>query len=246
MLAITGGGVALLAKKGRRSKIATLELPLPTTIKLPSAVTSSPLGPVSGFKLLEREAQHWPPIHPPKFPFGPKPPGKRNGGFLQPKRVKLPWAVVVGGMLGSQTLVLLPPSATEFWPPMANNAMLETVLKTGTSSPIRSLTKNRRLVGSTQLMSKTLNGPPGSPLGLCSGTIITSISPTEPFLLVPQTGQFTLPAPLPQLGAIRKVARRAAKARVGIILDFIAVPPAILRIALTSFVGSPLRMVVLM
>jgi hypothetical protein len=34
-----------------------------------------------------------------------------------------------------------------------------------------------------------LNGPPGEPVALCPGTAMTSISPTVPFLSVPQTGQ---------------------------------------------------------
>src|SRR6202030_365847 len=144
MLAITGGAVALFASVGRISKMAMLELPLPTNMKFPSALTSTPFGPVNGFRLLAREAQHWPPIHPPKWPFGPKKPGRRKGAFLQPKRVKLPCAVVVGGILGSQTLALLPASDTELSPPTANNAMFVTELNTGTSRPMRSVTMKRR------------------------------------------------------------------------------------------------------
>ena len=60
------------------------------------------------------------------------------------------------------------------------------------------------MTGSTQLMSKMLKGPPGSPLPLCSGTSITSINPTVPFLSVPQTGQLAGP---PQLFEIRTAVR---------------------------------------
>src|ERR1700730_1544091 len=107
-------------------------------MKFPSAETSNPFGPESGFRLLAREAQHCPPTNPPKLPLGPKKPGRRKPSVLHPKRVKLPCAVVSGGMVSKltgscqHTLVLLPASATEFCPPIANSAMLETVLKTGT------------------------------------------------------------------------------------------------------------------
>src|ERR1700722_14284622 len=106
--------------------------------------------------------------------------------------------MVAVGVAGSNqhALALFPASDTEFCPPMAHSAMFEVVLNTGTSSPMRSDTVYNRFVGSTQLISKILNGPPGSPLGLCSGTIITSISPIVPCLSVPQTGQFF---ELPQL-----------------------------------------------
>jgi hypothetical protein len=67
-----------------------------------------------------------------------------------------------------------------------------------------------------------LKGPPGSPLGLCSGTIITSISPIVPFLSVPQTGQ--LAGLLPQLFKMN-TANSATKARQGSVFDFIEFPP---------------------
>src|ERR1700676_2390988 len=38
-------------------------------------------------------------------------------------------------------------------------------------------------------MSKILNGPPGEPAVLCSGTSMTSINPTVAFVSVPHTGQ---------------------------------------------------------
>jgi hypothetical protein len=72
-----------------------------------------------------------------------------------------------------------------------------------------------------------LKGPPGSPLGLCSGTIITSIKLTPPFWFVPQTGQFWLPTPFPQLTAKKEDPSSTAKARTGSSFDFIALPPAI-------------------
>src|ERR1700722_17596051 len=110
-----------------------------------------------------------------------------------------------------QELALIPASATELSPPTAHRAIFETVLNTGTSRPMRSVTVYVRVVGSTQLMSKMLNGPPGSPLGLCSGTNMTSISPIVPFLVVPQTGQ---PAgPLPQLFEIKIDPNSTTRAR---------------------------------
>src|SRR5271156_6434460 len=132
---------------GAKSKISISEAPFPTNRKLPSVEISLPFGPDKGFRLLEREAQHWPPTNPPKCPLGPKKPGRRKPSVLHPKRVKLPCAVVIGGMVSKlvgscqQRLLLLPASATEFCPPMAHNAILETVLNTGTSRPTRSDTK---------------------------------------------------------------------------------------------------------
>src|SRR5580700_1336672 len=52
-------------------------------------------------------------------------------------------------------------------------------------------------LGATQLMSKELKGPPGSPVLLCSGTAMTSITAYWPFSVVPQVGHpDTLPQPL--------------------------------------------------
>src|SRR5271155_1899612 len=142
-----GGAVKPLEIIGTRSNTSTCELPFPTNRKFPAPVISKPWGPESGFRLLEREAQHCPPTNPPKLPLGPKKPGRRKPSVLQPKRVKLPCAVVIGGMVSKlvgscqQRLLLLPASATEFCPPMAHNAILESVLNTGTSRPTRSDTK---------------------------------------------------------------------------------------------------------
>src|ERR1700722_16131472 len=135
--------------------------------------------------------------------------------------------MVAVGVAGSNqhALALFPASDTEFCPPMAHSAMFEVVLNTGTSSPMRSDTEYNRFVGSTQLISKILNGPPGSPLGLCSGTIITSISPMVPCLSVPQTGQFF--GLLPQLLEIRIAPSRATKVRRGNIFVLIKFPPTI-------------------
>src|SRR5579862_3782515 len=134
--------------------------------------------------------------------------------------------IVARALFGSTQhgLALFPASATEFCPPIAHSAMFEVVLNTGTSRPMRSETEYNRFVGSTQLISKILNGPPGSPLGLCSGTIITSISPIVPFLSVPHTGQFF--SLLPQLFKIN-TANSATKARKGSVFDFIEFPPTI-------------------
>src|SRR5216683_4712631 len=44
-------------------------------------------------------------------------------------------------------------------------------------------------MGSNQLMSKELKGPPGSPVGLCSGTGMTFRTPYAPFTVVPHVGQ---------------------------------------------------------
>src|ERR1700683_465371 len=117
-------------------------------MKFPSADTSRPFGPDKGFKLLARDAQHSPPTNPPKLPLGPKPPGSRKPSVLHPNRVKLPCAVVMGGIVTSgfagstqHRLVLFPASATEFCPPMAHSAILVSVLNTGTSRPMRSDTK---------------------------------------------------------------------------------------------------------
>src|ERR1700722_598424 len=124
-----------------------------------------------------------------------------------------------------QELALIPASATELSPPTAHRAIFETVLNTGTSRPMRSVTVYVRVVGSTQLMSKMLNGPPGSPLGLCSGTSMTSISPIGPFFCVPHTGQ---PGELPpQLFKTNSAPSRAMRFRSGTILVFIQSPPTI-------------------
>src|SRR3984885_7646566 len=74
-------------------------------------------------------------------------------------------------------------------------------------------------------MSKMLNGPPGSPLGLCSGTSITSINPICPFCAVPQTGQPD--GLLPQLFKKRSIPHSAMRSRRGTILVFIRSPPTI-------------------
>jgi hypothetical protein len=74
-------------------------------------------------------------------------------------------------------------------------------------------------------MSKMLNGPPGSPLGLCSGTSMTSISPIVPFLSVPQTGQ---PDGLPpQLFKIRVAPKSATTASKENNFGLIEFPPSI-------------------
>src|SRR5579862_7795638 len=134
--------------------------------------------------------------------------------------------IVARALFGSTQhgLALFPASATEFCPPIAHSAMFEVVLNTGTSRPMRSETEYNRFVGSTQLISKILNGPPGSPLGLCSGTIITSISPIVPFLSVPQTGQFFA---LPQLFEIKIAPNSATNVRRGNIFALIKFPPTI-------------------
>src|SRR5580658_4556272 len=134
------------------------------------------------------------------------------GGMVSP-------AVLVVEVSTQQELALFPASAMELSPPMAHWAMLDTVLNTGTSRPMRSDTKYERLTGSTQLMSKMLNGPPGSPFGLCSGTSMTSISPIGPFFCVPQTGQ---PGSLlPQLFKKNSTPHTAMRFRRGTILVFI-------------------------
>src|SRR6204780_4000897 len=74
-------------------------------------------------------------------------------------------------------------------------------------------------------MSKMLNGPPGSPLGLCSGTSMTSINPIGPFCDVPQTGQPE--GLLPQLFRRNSTPNRATRFRSGTILVFIQSPPTI-------------------
>src|SRR5579862_5309679 len=134
--------------------------------------------------------------------------------------------IVARALFGSTQhgLALFPASATEFCPPIAHSAMFEVVLNTGTSRPMRSETEYNRFTGSTQLISNILNGPPGSPLGLCSGTIITSISPIVPFLSVPQTGQFFGPL---QLSVNKTVPNSATSARRGNIFAFIESPPTI-------------------
>src|SRR3984885_9528977 len=133
--------------------------------------------------------------------------------------------VAVGASGSNQHgLALFPASDTEFWPPIAHSAMFEVVLNTGTSRPMRSDTVYNRFVGSTQLISNILNGPPGSPLGLCSGTIITSISPMVPFLSVPHTGQFF---ELPQLFEIKIAPNSATNVRRGNIFVLIKFPPTI-------------------
>src|SRR6202451_976196 len=72
-------------------------------------------------------------------------------------------------------------------------------------------------------MSKILKGPPGSPLGLCSGTSMTSIKPIVPFLSVPQTGQ--LLELLLQLLEMNITPSRATRDRRGSIFGFIKFPP---------------------
>src|SRR6516162_3051806 len=84
IVATTVGGTDGFAIVGRMSNTATLALPLPTNRKFPSAVASRPFGPDKGFKLLAREAQHWPPSNPPKCMFGLKNPGKRKFPVLHP------------------------------------------------------------------------------------------------------------------------------------------------------------------
>src|SRR5579872_6714242 len=107
---------------------------------------------------------------------------------------------MVNGMVGSQGLGVNcpgPPVVTELSPPMANRATSLMVSNTGTSNPIRSETKNLCVGESTQLISNELNGPPGSPVGLCSGTAITSTTEYWPPVVVPHVGQFGLPFPQP-------------------------------------------------
>src|SRR5215470_12551410 len=163
MLAMTLGGFVV------RSKTTTALLPLATNRVFPSAVMASPSGADNGFTPLARAAQHWAPGNPPNNPLAPKP-GIENVPVRQPNRVKLPRAESVGGMMGMQALALFPAWATLLAPPIVLTAKLLMVSTTTTSSPMRSDTKNRWLTGSTRLMSKELNGPPGSPVGLCSGT----------------------------------------------------------------------------
>src|ERR1700693_940742 len=136
-------------------------------------------------------------------------------------------------------LAVFPASETEFWPPIEKSAMLVVVLNTGTSRPMRSDTEYSRFVGSTQLMSNMLNGPPGSPLGLCSGTIMTSISPIVPCLSVPHTGQ--LAGLLPQLFEMKIIPNNAMKPRRGYIFDFIEFPPTIFAGGRTSYQRTMLR-----
>src|ERR1700736_1904206 len=124
---------------GAKSNTIRAEVPIPTNMKFPSVETSRPLGPATGFRLFAREAQHWPPLNPPKWPLGPMKPGRRRPLVLQPNRVKLPCALVSGGIVSpvaastQHGLALTPASATELSPPTAHNAMLETVLNSGTS-----------------------------------------------------------------------------------------------------------------
>src|SRR5580658_5081823 len=67
-------------------------------------------------------------------------------------------------------------------------------------------------------MSKELNGPPGSPVGLCSGTATTSITAYAPLDVVPQTGQLgALPHPL-------KTINRAVRKTISKILGLIKFP----------------------
>src|SRR5208282_1639646 len=100
MSAITTGGFVV------RSKTTTLELPFPTYRVLPSAVTTTPLGPDIGFTPWPRAAQHWAPVNPPKLPLGPKPEDRPKGSVvpgtavLQPNRVKFPFTPRIGGMIG--------------------------------------------------------------------------------------------------------------------------------------------------
>src|SRR5580704_16029584 len=70
-------------------------------------------------------------------------------------------------------------------------------------------------------MSKELNGPPGSPVALCSGTGMTLMMVYAPFTVVPQVGQFfVVPQPLAITNsAVRRIVRR--------ILGLIRTPPAI-------------------
>src|SRR4029077_960412 len=74
-------------------------------------------------------------------------------------------------------------------------------------------------------MSKMLNGPPGSPLPLCSGTSMTAMRPTVPCVSVPQVGQTD--EPFPQLLANRNAASTPARTTKGNIFDLIESPPAI-------------------
>src|SRR5580658_75269 len=73
----------------------------------------------------------------------------------------------------------------------------------------------------TQLMSKELNGPPGVPVLLCSGTGMTSMTAYWPPVVVPHVGQpATPPQPL-------KITNSAARITVNRILVLIESPPAI-------------------
>src|SRR5208282_1410421 len=76
-------------------------------------------------------------------------------------------------------------------------------------------------LGAIQLMSKELNGPPGSPVLLCSGTAMTSMTAYGPPWVVPHVGQFaTFPQPL-------RIKNIAATMTVNRILVLIVFPPAI-------------------
>src|SRR5271166_179179 len=140
MVASTMGGVGGFMAKFMvlRSKTTTEELPFPVNRIFPSGVTSSPSGPDIGFTPLEREAQHWAPGNPPKLPLAPKPEARWKGGFLHPKRVKLPRTETIGGILGSQGLAWLPAPATALEPWIAFTARFCLVSTTTTARPMRS------------------------------------------------------------------------------------------------------------
>ena len=102
---------------------------------------------------------------------------------LHPNLVKFPKPVTIGGMMSLPLASLMqgagtsPAPATPLSPVIMFTATFLIVSTTTTSKPMRSETKNRWLTGSTMLMSKELNGPPGAPVGLCSGTGMMSMMP---------------------------------------------------------------------
>src|ERR1700730_15887170 len=138
MAATPGGGVAGFASVAAISKTTTFEAPLPTNKNFPSDVVSMPSGPCNGKILLPRAPQQMPPTNPPKWPLGPKKPGRRKLPVLHPYCEKFPCAVVMGGIScfraesWKHLLALFPDSAIELPPPIAATAMLLAVLNTGT------------------------------------------------------------------------------------------------------------------
>src|ERR1700739_2282875 len=170
-----------------RSNMTREALPLPTTSVFPSGVTSNPSGPEMGMTPFAREAQHCAPGNPPKLPLSPNPgnlfpKAAKKFLFLQPNRVRPPLAVsgipvIIDGMFGRHGLPLFPALATWLSPPMVFTAKLFLASVTTTSRPMRSDVYTLCRFGSNQLMSNELNGPPGSPVGLCSGTGITFRTP---------------------------------------------------------------------
>ena len=115
-----------------RSNATTLLLPFATKRTVLSGLSTSPSGADRGFTPFAREAQHCAPGNPPSRPLGPNPgipevahemAGLAPGGtVLHPNLVKLPKALTMGGMLGSQALALSRAPATPFAPVMIPTA----------------------------------------------------------------------------------------------------------------------------